>query len=144
MGQLKGIKSLRQDDPEVKGFTIVCNMVTQNEQSPTQKLFSYISDWARVLKAVTWYQKLGDSLLALAAKRKEHSTNVSTLSSHQKLASQLHIFRSTLSGQFLSIKDFGRAEKEIVSCTQRQSFPSEYEKLKITPYDVKKEVPSTN
>lgn len=123
--------SLRQDDQEVKGFTFVCNMVPKNEQNPTQ-------DWTRLLKAVAWYQKLGDSLLALDAKRKELATNVCTRSRHQKLASQLHIFRSTLSGQLLSMKDLGRAEKEIVSCNQRQAFPNEFEKLKMTPQCSKK------
>lgn len=36
------------------------------------------------------------------------------------------------------MKDLGRAEKEIVSYTQRQAFPNEFEKLKITPHNVQK------
>lgn len=115
-------------------------MGTQNEHCPTQNLLSYFSAWTRLLKVVPWCQKLWDSLLALTAKRKKRSTNVSTHSSHQKLASQPHIFRSTLGCQFLSMKDLGRAEKAIVSYTQRQDFPNEFEKLKITPHNVQKKV----
>lgn len=36
------------------------------------------------------------------------------------------------------MNDLGRAEKAVVSYTQRQAFSNEFEKLKITPHNVKK------
>ncbi len=126
-------ESLTQDDPEIKSCTVVCNIVTQDQQNPTDTLLSYFSDWTRLLKAVAWYQKFGDILLIFAAKRKELVANIHTRAHHQKVTSQLHVLRATLSGQHLSTKDLGRAEKAVVAFTQRQAFPNEMAKLKTPP-----------
>ncbi len=111
-------ESLTQSDPEVKSCTVVCNIVTQDQQNPTDKLLSYFSDWTRLLKAVGWYQKFGDILLIFAAKRKELEANIRTCAHHQKVTSQLHVLRATLSGQHLSTKDIGRAENAVVAFTK--------------------------
>lgn len=79
-------ESLPHDDPEVK-VMITCNAVNQGPSSPTNRLLSLFSDWTRLMKAVAWYQKVGDSLLAVAAKRKQLSTNITTRSRHQNATS---------------------------------------------------------
>lgn len=130
----KGIdsESLPHDDPEVK-CPIACNVVIQDPLSPTNKLLSFFSDWTRLMKAVAWYQKLGDSLLALSAKRKQLSTEVTTRSRQQNAASQLQAFKLKLGGQCISLGDLERAEKAVLSFTQRKAFPDECEKLATMP-----------
>ncbi len=110
-------ESLTQNDPEVKSCTVVCNIVTQDQQNPTDKLLSNFSD---------------------SPKRKELEANIRTRAHHQKVTSQLHVLRATLSGQHLSTKDLGRAEKAVVAFTQGQAFPNEFAKLKTAPHNVQR------
>ncbi|KAK0134727.1 hypothetical protein N1851_029616 [Merluccius polli] len=133
-----GNLSLSVDDPEVKGLPLVCNAVSQDMPSPTFKLLTHFSDWAKLVRAVAWYQKLGDSLMTLVAKRKQLSTNVTTRSQHQNLTSQLQAFKSKLGGQCMSLNNLEKAERAIISFTQRQVFPVEYEKLGMAPPTVPK------
>ena len=123
---------LSHDDPEVK-CAIVCNAVTQDPSNPTNKLLSYFSDWTRLMKAVAWYQKLGDSLLALAAKRKQLSTALTTRSRQQNATSQLQALKSKLGGQCISLDDMEKAEKAVLSYTQKQAFPVEWKRLTTAP-----------
>lgn len=131
-------ESLTQNDPEVKSCTVMCKITTQDQQNPTDKLLSYFSDSIRLLKAVAWYQKFGDILLIFAAERKELEANIRTCAHHQKVTSQLHVFKPTLSGQHLYTKDLGRAEKAVVIFIQWQAFPNEFAKLKTPPHNVQR------
>ena len=58
--------------------------------------------------------------MALAAKRKHLSTDVTTRSQHQNLTSELQAFKSKLNGQCISLDDLEKAERAILSFTQRQ------------------------
>ena len=133
-----GNPSLSKDDPEVKRLPLVCNAVIQDVPSPTFKLLTHFSDWAKLVRAMAWYQKLGGSLMALAAKRKQLFTDVTTRSQHQDLMSQLQAFKSKLSDLCMSLDDLEKAERAILSYTQRQVFPIEYEKLGMAPPNVPK------
>ena len=55
--------------------------------------------------------------MALAAKRKQLPTDVTTHSQHQNLTSQLQAFKSKLSGQCMSLDDLEKAERAILSFT---------------------------
>ncbi|KAL0177460.1 hypothetical protein M9458_026354, partial [Cirrhinus mrigala] len=124
--------SLSQDDPEVKHCPVVCNVI-QDAASPTHKLLTFFSDWTKLVKAVAWYQRLGDSLLLLADKRKQLLTDITTRSRHQNVMSDLQAFKAKLGSRCTSLNDLERAERAILSFTQRQTFPSEYERLGTTP-----------
>ena len=76
--------------------------------------------------------------MALAAKRKQLFTDVTTRSQHQDLTSQLQAFKSKLSDLCMSLDDLEKAERAILSFTQRQVFPIEYEKLGMAPPTVPK------
>ncbi|XP_049331748.1 uncharacterized protein LOC111197647 [Astyanax mexicanus] len=119
---------LSHDDPEVKR-SIVCSAVIQDQSNPSNKLLSYFSDWSRLMKAIAWYQKFGDSQLALAAKRRQLTTAVITRSRQQNTTSQLQALRLKLGSQIISLDDMERAERAVLSFTQRQAFPVELEKL---------------
>lgn len=113
--ETKNHESLTQNDPEVKGRTAVCNASVQDVSSPTHKLLHFFSYWTRLLRAVAWYQKLGKILLALAAKRKELAPTVNTRSQQQRLMNQVQTFKSTISGQHITLNDLGNKEKDIHS-----------------------------
>ena len=102
---------------EVKRLPLVCNAVIQDVPRPNSKLLTHFSDWAKLVRAVAWYQKLGGSLMALAAKRKQLPTDVTTHSQQQNLTSQLQAFKSKLSGQCMSLDDLEKAERAILSFT---------------------------
>ena len=76
--------------------------------------------------------------MALAAKRKHLSTDVTTRSQHQNLTSELQAFKSKLNGQCISLDDLEKAERAILSFTQRQVFPVEHEKFGMAPPTVPK------
>ncbi|KAK7938621.1 hypothetical protein WMY93_001947 [Mugilogobius chulae] len=61
-------------------------------------------DWTKLLKAVAWYLKFGDYLLALAAKRRHATGQVSTRAALRKLSSQLQAVK----GEFSSADSYTR------------------------------------
>lgn len=78
--------SLSQDDPEV-------------------------SDLTKLVKVVTWYQRLGDSLLLLVDKRKQVLTDITTCSHCQNVMSNLHASKVKLGRRCTSLNDLERAER---------------------------------
>ena len=133
-----GPQLVSQDDPEVKKKTTVLTTVTSFE-TPTDHLISFFSDWLRLLKAVAWYLKVKHVLMLIIRKRKEFSSgHITTRSSSQNVKVELDAFRTTLGGQFLTVKDISQAERSVITYVQRQSFPVEMATLETSPFRVQK------
>ena len=128
--------SVSQDDPEIKSCPAVYNVNVQNVvTNATHELINFFSDWTRLLKAVAWYQRFGDYLLAMTKLRKQTTGRVTTRATQQNWSSQL------LTSQCLSLQELGKAEKAVVTFCQKQAFPTEIERLSKDPYIVHKRSP---
>ena len=118
--------SLSQNDLEVKKSIAIYSAVTNKIDSPTWQLLEYFSDSNKLKRAIVWYLKLGDLLLALSVKRKLQSQVVPqphTRSQSKMLDGKMKPCRND--AHCISLNDLIRAEKAIIMFCQRQRYPDE-------------------
>lgn len=132
-------QAMIQDNPEVRRGAAVFTTVTTNE-TPTDCLLSFFSDWMKLLKAVAWYVKIKNILMLIIKRQKElTSGHIAIRSSSQKMSTDLSTFKTTLGGQLLTVEDLSQAERSVITYVQRQSFPVEMAALETTPFRVKRD-----
>ena len=128
---------LSQDDLEVKRCTAVYSAVIKTQNNPTWQLLEYFSSWNKLKRAVVWYLKLRNLLLALSVNRKMHwkvSPQSQTRSQSKMLDSKRKAGKNEPGSQCISLEDLMRAEKAIIRFCQHQSYPEEMAKLEKTKF----------
>ncbi|XP_034151514.1 uncharacterized protein LOC117595338 [Esox lucius] len=129
--------AISANDPEVKQ-DLTSNLIVKGPLNPTSSLISYFSSWRSLMTTVAWLLKVKTTILLLTRKRKEIQTAASNFKDESSQLKEIQAFKATLQRRCSNPEDLNRAERAVISFSQRQSFEEELSTLKAGKSGVKR------